>query len=161
MDRNIHKSRFYSVDLTNNSVIHIPTPIRSKCLGFYSMMGFEKTLETRVESDFDIINGLSQSCTPGFEHIMKESTKSELSPESYITSEPSSPEKVSVYGSSSRDLSESDDSNSDSFHQEIPSRATNPHILDDIFNQKDHINSDHKNKVSINLFSQLYQENIL
>ena len=153
MDITIQKSSFYNRDLTNKTIIHTPTPIKSKCSGLYTMMGFENTIESRFESDFDIINGLSHSFTPGFEHIRKQSVKSEVSPENYIRSEPGSPEKVSTYGSSSRDFSESDDTNSDCFHQEIPSRASNPHIFDDFFNTNDHMKNNHKKKSCMNLIN--------
>ena len=167
-----NKLRFYSLDFTNESQIHTPTPIKSKYSSLYTLMGCEENIETRSErfsGDFDLMNSpylmmKPQSCAPGFYHIRKKSTKVEFSPESlsrnnefiFGVSEPSSPEKVSPF-SSSKDLSESEDSNSDCLYQEIPSRASNPHILDDIFNNNNHI----KNKNSSSANRQILQESIL
>ena len=149
-----NKSRFHSLDFTNESIIHTPTPIKSKCSSLYTLMGSEQNIEIRSErfsGDFDRANSpyfkmKPQSCAPGFYHTVKESIKVELSPESLSTnhesfcgtSVPNSPEKVSPY-SSSKDLSESEDSSSDCFYQEIPLRASNPHVLDDIFNKNNRI----------------------
>ena len=149
-----NKSRFYSLDFTNESIIHTPTPIKSKCSSLYTLMDCEQNIEIRSErfsGDFDQANSpyfkmKPQSCAPGFYHIIKESIKAELGAESLSnnhesfcgTSEPSSPEKVSPY-SSSKDLSESEDSSNDCLYQEIPLRTSNPHVLDDIFNKNNRI----------------------